>query len=147
MWLPLRLRETFEIRRHLANIRKIDRAYELKLSEGGKEKDREKIADQRQWESELYYDQIKEIKTRRILRKAMRLEVPFESPTNESPRWRQSHQLLTWHLTTFGYSEIRKAIRQEKRERRDVAITWSGVVVGIIGSLTGLLSVYLSLRK
>lgn len=147
MWLPLRLRETFEIGRHLATIGKIDRAYERELSNASKANDRERIAERHHWETELYYEQIEEIKTRRILRKAMRLDVPFESPSDQSKRWQQSHQLQTWYLTTLGYSELRKAIRQEKRERRDVAITWSGVVVGIIGSLTGLLSVYLSLRK
>ncbi|ESZ61975.1 hypothetical protein [Mesorhizobium sp. L103C131B0] len=95
MWLPLRLRETFEIGQHLAKIRKIDRAYEPELSDASKERDRERIADRRRWETELYYDQIEEIKTRRILRKAMRLEVPFESPSDQSSHWRQSHQLMT----------------------------------------------------
>lgn len=147
MWLPLRLQETLKIRGHLAKIRKIDRAYELELSNASKEYDRERIADRQRWETELYYDQIEEIKTHRILRKALRLDVPFEGPSDQSPSWRQSHQLGTWHLTTLGYSELRKAIRQEKRDRREVAITWSGVIIGIIGSLTGLLSVYLSAGK
>jgi hypothetical protein len=91
--------------------------------------------------------QIEAIKTRRLLRKANSLDVPYEYPSEDSPVWERSDQLHAWHLTTIGYSQVRTAIRQERRDRREWALTWAGVIIGIIGSLTGMLAVWLAARS
>jgi hypothetical protein len=144
MWLPLWIKERLEIGRYQRAIRRIDIACDADLAKAKTGKERERVEDQRQWETRLHVDEIEAVKTRRLLRKANSLDVPYEYPSEDSPVWERSHQLHTWHLTTIGYSAVRKAIRQERRDRRESAITWSGVIIGIIGSLTGLLSVWLS---
>lgn len=153
MWMPLRIREALEIARNRRAIRRIDRAYSVDLAAAKTASDRQKAEYGRHWATSLHVDEIEAIKTRRLLRKANRLDVPYEYASETSANWEQSHQLHTWHLTTVGYSELRKAIRAERRDRRESAITWSGVIIGIIGtlagvigSLTGLLSVWLSAR-
>lgn len=147
MWrMPRRFSESLEIRRHRRAIRKIERTCQVKLAAAKTSNDRAKVEDWRHWQTSPHVDQIEAIKTRRLLRKADSLDVPYTYPREDSPAWEQSHQLHTWHLTTVGYSEIRKAIRQERRDRRESAITWAGVIIGVIGSLTGLLSVWLSAR-
>lgn len=144
MWVPVWIKERLEIGRLRRTIRKIDVAYVEEYAQAKTSQDRERIEDQHQWETRLHVDEIETIKTRRLLRKANSLDVPFEYPSEDSRIWERSQQLHTWHLTTIGYSEIRKAIRLERRDRRESAITWAGVIIGIIGSLTGLLSVWLS---
>ncbi|TIN26503.1 MAG: hypothetical protein E5Y31_15365 [Mesorhizobium sp.] len=146
MWIPLRIKEAVELARHRHRIRQIDRACEMELATAKTSDDRAKAEDRRQWETSLYVDQIEAIKTRRLLRKANSLDVPYEYPSEDGPVWERSPQLHTWHLTTVGYSAVRRAIRQERRDRRESAITWAGVIIGIVGSLTGLLSVWLSAR-
>jgi hypothetical protein len=146
MWMPLRIGEALEIARHRRMISEIDRACDVELARATTSDDRAKVEGRRHWEASLYVDQIEAIKTRRLLRKANSLDVPYEYPSEDSPVWERSDQLHTWHLTTIGYSQLRKAIRQEGRDRREWAITWAGVIIGIIGSLTGLLSVWLAAR-
>lgn len=150
MWIPLRITEAVEIARNRRAIRRIDRAYDVDLAEAKTANDREKAEYGRHWETSLHVDEIEAIKTRRLLRKANSLDVPYEYPSESSSIWERSHQLHTWHLTTTGYSQVRKAIRQERKDRREAAITWAGVIIGIIGtlvgSLTGLLSVWLTAR-
>lgn len=151
MWIPRRIKEAMEIARSRRAIWRIDRAYNVELAKAKTANDREKAEYGRHWETSLHVDEIETIKTRRLLREANRLDVPYEYPSEASAIWEQSHQLHTWHLTTVGYSEIRKAIRLERKDRREAAITWAGVIIGIIGtlagvigSLTGLLSVWQS---
>ncbi|RJT31961.1 hypothetical protein D3227_27490 [Mesorhizobium waimense] len=146
MWIPLRIKEAVEIARHRRAIRQIDRAYDIELAKAKTSDDREKAKYGRHMETSLYVDLIEAIKTGRLLRIADSLDVPYEYQSEDSPVWERSQQLHTWHLTTIGYSAIRKAIRQEARDRRESAITWAGVIIGIIGSLTGLLSVWLTAR-
>ena len=45
------------------------------------------------------------------------------------------------YLTAKGLRELLPSIRAAQKERRDAAGFWFGVVVGVIGALTGLLSV------
>jgi hypothetical protein len=146
MWISLRIREGVEIDAHRRTIRKLDHAYDVELANASTASEREKAEYRRHWETLLYYEQIAEIKTRRLLRKADRLDVPIDYATDDSPLWRRSSQFNSWCLTALGYSEVRKAIRQECKERREGAITWASLVIGIIGSLTGLLSVWLVAR-
>ena len=146
MWMPLRIAEAVEIARNRRAIRQIDRAYGVELAKAKTANDREKVEYGRHFETSLHIDEIEAIKTRRLLRKANSLDVPYEYPSEASSIWERSQQLGTWHLTTIGYSEIRKTIRLERRDRRKLAVTWAGVIIGIIGSLTGLLSVWLSAR-
>ncbi|MER8441416.1 hypothetical protein NKH36_34100 [Mesorhizobium sp. M1312] len=136
-----------EIRQSRRKIGQLDRACEIELADAETSDDRAKIEDRRHRETSLYVDKIEAIKTRRLLRKANSLDVPYEYPREDSPVWGRSDQLHTWHLTTIGYSQLRKAIRQERRDRREWVITWAGVIIGIIGSLTGMLAVWLAARS
>ncbi|RWM18272.1 MAG: hypothetical protein E5X53_13600 [Mesorhizobium sp.] len=128
-------------------ISEIDRGCNVELASAKTSDDRAKVEDRRHRETSLYVDQIEATKTRRLLRKANSLDVPYDYPSEDSPVWERSDQLHTWHPTTIGYSQLRKAIRQERRDRREWAITWAGVIIGIIGALTGMLAVWLAARS
>lgn len=46
------------------------------------------------------------------------------------------------YLTDKGFKAIRDAIREEGKHRREAVGYWFGIVVGIIGALTGLVSAF-----
>lgn len=46
----------------------------------------------------------------------------------------------TKYLTAAGEAFIRAAIREEKKHRREAVGYWFGIAVGLIGSITGLVS-------
>ncbi|MFG0499655.1 hypothetical protein ACF8MH_20345 [Pseudomonas sp. YQ_13] len=46
------------------------------------------------------------------------------------------------YLTDKGFRAIRDAIREEQKQRREAVGYWFGIVVGIIGALTGLVSAF-----
>ena len=92
-------------------------------------------------------DEIDWIKSERILRDADKYDVPT------APRIFMSNNLITepWRrsdvtpnlvvLTQSGRAELRNAIREEKRERRESWLWPVSIVFGLIGALTGLASI------
>ncbi|TIX02636.1 MAG: hypothetical protein E5V59_00365 [Mesorhizobium sp.] len=141
--IPLQIKELLEIDAYRRTIRTLDHAYDVDLANACTPKEREKAEYRHYWETFLYYEQIAEIKTRRLLRKADRLNIPIGCAGDNSPMWRRSSQLNSWILTPLGCSEVQKMIRQEYKDRREHATTWAGVIVG---PLTRLVSVWLVAR-
>lgn len=138
MWLT----EQRELLRHRADIEFIESKLgkEIAAAKFGVERDR--LEGQLSWEVEIPMHEIDRIRTRRLLRKADRLSVPIPTMSDDGHLWRRSHQLGTYALTTEGYAEVRRSIRAEKRERREGALAWAGLFIGVLGALTGLLSVW-----
>lgn len=44
------------------------------------------------------------------------------------------------YLTSKGIIEVKKAIREETKHRREAVGYWFGIIVGVIGAVTGLVS-------
>ena len=79
-------------------------------------------------------------RSRALVRQAIRLHIPLpQHSDNES--WDNFYGVTM--LTTKGYAEVRKSIRQEKKERRemwtalvkDVFVPLGGIVISIISLL------------
>ncbi len=141
--IPLQIKELLEIDAYRRTIRTLDHAYDVDLANACTPAEREKAEYRHYWETFLYYEQIAEIKTRRLLRKADRLNIRISNEGDNSPMWRRSSQLNSWILTPLGYSEVQNMIRQECKNRREHATTWASVIVG---PLTRLVSVWLVAR-
>lgn len=47
------------------------------------------------------------------------------------------------YLTDKGVRAVKDAIREEQRHRREVVGYWFGIVVGVIGALTGLVAAFI----
>lgn len=146
MTIPLQIRELLEIEAYRRTIGTLDHAYDIELANAGTAAEREKAEYRHYWETLLYYEQIAEIRTRRLLRKADRLNILIACASDNSPMWRKSSQLNCWILTALGYSEVQNMIRQECKDRRERAIAWTSLTIAIIGPLTGLASVWLVAR-
>jgi hypothetical protein len=59
----------------------------------------------------------------------------------ENETWRCSSFSGKWYLRTKGIVEVRKLIRQERKERLELITPWIALIFGIIGAITGLIAV------
>ena len=87
--------------------------------------------------------EIDELKTGRICQIANRLIVPLPD-SQDKELWEDNPYARTKILSTKGFWELKKLIRQEKRERREVFVMWFAAltgITGIIGAITGLIAV------
>lgn len=84
------------------------------------------------------------IQTEYFRNKADILNVPMPDPSDK-----ELYDTVEWdddpkqpkYLTDKGALAIRSAIREEEKHRREAFGYWFGIVVGVIGALTGLISV------
>jgi hypothetical protein len=85
-------------------------------------------------------DEIDALTTRRFRQIANRLMVPL--PDYEDKQlWQDRYYRRGKNLTSKGIWELKKLIRQEKRERREGFVVLLATLTGIIGAITGLLAV------
>lgn len=86
-------------------------------------------------------EQIARLQTEFLQDEAQRLGVivpQFDS--SESGLWREALTAPTYHLKNEAIVELRSAIRKEKKERREVWLSWAALTIGVIGALIGLVS-------
>lgn len=84
-------------------------------------------------------EEIDQLKTRRFCQIANRLMVPLPD-RKDKELWEEQHYSRGRVLTSKGIWELKKLIRQEKCEGREVLAAWTG----IIGAITGLVAVLLA---
>ncbi len=86
------------------------------------------------------YEKIEALKTRRFCQIANRLMIPLPE-SKDKELWKDLHYVQGRALTDKGFWELKKFIRQEKRERREGFVVWLAALTGIIGATTGLAAV------
>lgn len=145
-------------------------SYKIKLISLHNKRDKEKVVFDRKMEKarqtgnreiiqETYHtesfpleeldEEISVLMTQRLLSIAQKLLLPLPpKPTPaegdviiENDIWRQSNFSGKWYLRTKGVVEVRKLIRQEKKERLELITPWVAIIFGIIGAITGLIAV------
>jgi hypothetical protein len=118
--------------------RKIIKGYAADLAEARKRKaprdEREGILHTERWELEAVDDEIAQLHTLYLLRKAHRLIIPIPK-TDDGETWEVSKQFGYRLLTPKGMSDLRAAARAERKARRE---EWL-VFVPMIGAVTGLM--------
>jgi len=86
-------------------------------------------------------EEIDSLKTGRFSQIANRLMVPLPD-YNDKELWQDlCYSSRRVALTSKGFWELKKLIRQEKRERREGFVVWLATLTGIIGAITGLAAV------
>lgn len=86
------------------------------------------------------YEKIEALKTRRFRQIANRLMIPLPE-SKDKELWTDLQYVEERALTDKGFWELKKLIRQEKRERREGFVVWLAALTGIIGATTGLAAV------
>lgn len=94
-------------------------------------------------ESSVVWPVLEEIdlfNSRRFCQIANRLMAPLPD-SKDKEMWQEQSYSRRRVLTSKGIWELKKFIRQEKRERREGYIVWLAALTGIIGAITGLSAV------
>lgn len=111
-----------------------------KRRKGLKGKDLAELHDEEGSEMLPVIEEIDALKTRRFCQIANRLIVPLPDYKNKE-LWCNRYYGRGRNLTDKGFWELKKLIRQEKRERREGFVVWLAALTGVIGAITGLAAV------
>jgi hypothetical protein len=142
------IRDWLELRRLQAQKRRTQLSYRKDIQDARTQKlgraEVEKLERNEMSEVGWIQDEIAELQTRRLFRRAEKYLVPTPEFDRDGPNWSQSQMTGEWHLTRVGLAALRAAIRQEQKERREAVqgrLIWISMLTGLIGALTGLASV------
>lgn len=96
-------------------------------------------------ESDNLYEWRRLVQTEYYRKIAGRLLVQMPSLEDQTMydqvEWDNDHKQPRY-LTDKGFKTIRDAIREERKHRREAVGYWFGIIVGVIGALTGLVSAF-----
>ena len=139
------LKEEMELQKLYAEIRKSNKLFNQKiqklrsknLTENELKKKAHELLNIRDGETEFERLEIEFIKTMRLLREAHRFCIPI--PDQSDGRiWKDI--LTRYYLTDIGKFELNRAIRQEKKERREAFLQYCMAITGLLGVLIGIIS-------
>ena len=88
---------------------------------------------------ETVLEEIDSLKTGRFCQIADRLMVPLPD-YNDKELWKDKSYGNVIVLTSKGFWELKKLIRQERRERREGVVKWLTALTGIIGAIAGVIA-------
>lgn len=137
----------FDLWRLEREHKKLEKKFRPLLVEAKKKKDADKYELLLyEWlsEKELIEDAFNSLASWSLIRKAGKLNLPIP-PHSDGEMWQPSPTTRIPCLTAKGRNELRTLIRKEKRARYEEWATWIPLLIGLIGAVTGLLAVLLSL--
>ena len=134
------LKYRLALRKHAKAEKQLEKIYPPNLSN---DFDNGEFADYIRREDQVYQWKML-IQTEYFRNKADVLSVPMPDPSDkemyDSVEWDDDPQQPKY-LTDKGVRSIKVAVREEEKHRREATGYWFGIVVGIIGALTGLISI------
>jgi hypothetical protein len=89
-------------------------------------------------------EEIEEMQNEHLFRIARRLLLVIPVFDNEGINWEQSSLSGKWHLTREALTMLRNSVRAEQKARREqwnAHVVWLTAIAGVLGTLTGLISV------
>ncbi|MCX5635356.1 MAG: hypothetical protein NTW55_05930 [Planctomycetota bacterium] len=136
----------FEVIKYRMQLQKLER--QCNKIKKGYLKDRKGLSGDKleELDSEEYSEvipilgEIATIKTQRFCQIANRLMIPLPD-IQDKELWEDNPYVRTRTLSAKGFSELRKSIRQEKKEIREGFVVWLAALTGVIGAITGLAAV------
>ena len=93
------------------------------------------------YQVDVWRDEIHALITSYLRSKAQKRLLPFPLRTEESDLWERGYTTGEWYLTNKGITEVRSLIRSEDKERIDFFLKIAGILIGILGAITGLIAV------
>lgn len=136
--------------------KKVDREFSEKIEEARNTKEEDLVArlqDEHSFELAIIWEDQESFYTDQLLKKARRLRVSIPPIPKSigfleyepSEDWTRGPQ-GSWCLTVAGIAKVREEIRREEKWRREGRahwVLWLSAIGGVIGSLTGLVAVFL----
>ncbi|HZT34456.1 MAG TPA: hypothetical protein VFA15_00940 [Nitrososphaera sp.] len=135
----------YRLQKVLRNKDRLERSY-LKAIRQAEKKPKHPYEADELWaeffsEKAFYDDEINSLVTGHLCEMASQLMLPVPEH-EEKGMWQEAeHRHNRWVLSVKGAAELRAAIRKEQRESREQFVIWASLLTGIIGALTGLISI------
>lgn len=117
----------------------IEHAFDSELSQASKAKDSEaqqSILQQRYFEASEYWNQLEELRSRKLVSRAQKLHISLEGL-----KW-DTDQYANHYLDSTSQVQLHRAIREESRKVWEFRIKVIGALTGLIGTLIGLVAVW-----
>jgi len=121
----------------------VSREAEEARKTGGERKAKE-IREAVQFDFDEIEDKILRLLTRYLVSKANKTFLATPSFSEEDGMWEQSNFTGNYHLTEKGIREVLGMIRKDQKERMELLsywFPWIGLLIGLIGAITGLVAV------
>lgn len=140
------------LRWHLARASRSYRRDMAKARKQGASQDTRDGIQHGYWaETDELDQELEQLRTKRLLRMAHRLDVPYPQPpwhseVQRNEYWAQGDMTGEWYLSTTGFNKVRADIRAEIKARHDARahwVAWIAAITGLLGALTGLVAVWL----
>lgn len=123
--------------RHLRmDGRRINRLY-VSLITHATGQEREALVAEWEVERMVLDEEQRGLLTEQLQKKATRCAVPL--PLLSSAQWERGPHTGLWYLTPEGTEQVRRAVYEERKRRREIWVPWLLAVVGVLGTLTGLI--------
>lgn len=95
----------------------------------------------------FYYDEYKEIRSRKWQREAIKLSVPLPDrpshPCDDDPSgyWEFVFSVYTWVLTDKGIHYVRREIREVQRTEHERRLRWVTPIIAVLALIISIISV------
>jgi len=90
---------------------------------------------------ELIDEKISELVTRYLINKATLRFLPTPPVSEKEGFWERGWNTGAYYLTDKGIAEVRGIIRKDMKEKMEIFSYWGGLLIGLIGAITGLMAV------
>jgi hypothetical protein len=136
----------FEFIKYSLELRKLEREYsriDREYSTQKKGLSSEELQNLHAEESSVVWpvlEKIDQLNSRRFCHIANKLMVPLPD-RNDKEMWQEQPLSRKRILSSKGIWELKKLIRQEKRERREGFVVWLAALTGFFGAITGLAAI------
>jgi hypothetical protein len=130
-----------------ATLRQLDQKYETAEKEGLTGDDLQGAVFDFWAEVQVAEEEYQSAHDEKLVKEARRLEVPTPAKTEDSPDWERGQAYRLWYLTDKAHSDLRTAVRAEKRERNDGWIRWAVLATGFLAASTGVAAVIVATLK
>ena len=138
----------FELWKLNRAIKKTETSYNRRIEQATKgEKSSQEIENLRNdeaFQTDIIEDARRLVITRQLRGKASEMMLPTPAVGDGDNLWEFSQHYGRWYLTEQGIVQVRSAIQEESRARREGWLAWFAPAVGLVGALTGLVAVLTS---
>jgi len=133
------LPQTWLLKRNLSHLNRIFRKEITDAERKGSNKDPQEVLSRWDFEASWIEEELQDIFDTRLIRKAKRLHISI--PNKVEGIWEQG-QTGKMLFTPAAREDLRKAVREVRKDRREAAMFWISAIFGLIGILTGLIAVW-----
>ena len=138
--------KSFQYRWRLAQLqkekRKCESFYDPLIADAKTDEEKESLIAEKMYEWEEIDLKISKHISIYLLNETERLLLPIPDLNDDKEKmWNRKRAYGI--LSNKGISELKSAIRNEYRERREASVTWMSLIIGLIGAATGLFAILL----